>query len=265
MVRGRGRRLQCAPPFGPAAPARRRRTSPPPLARRNLGRERRRGLAARPCRRRRVEALFRPQERRQTRRGEIQLFSNRYFSVDLEAFHGLDVLVSYDIHDARRVWVSTLDQRLICEAAWHGNSVGYFPRSVMEQAHERRVDNQVKRAERRVAAAAANRGVPTIELSALAPPSAANDALAPMVTALPEPSALPPAEGPRSSSDFDLVAWIMADPERMNARDARYLLDRIHASANFRLRLEVDGIDPAAVVEFARTTLAKATTGTSTT
>ncbi|ODN71210.1 Mu transposase C-terminal domain-containing protein [Methylobrevis pamukkalensis] len=75
-----------------------------------------------------ADAAFRPQTTRQVRRGEIQLFTNRYFAMDLEDFHEIEVLVAYDIHDASKVWVSTRDGRFICTANWHGNSVSYFPR-----------------------------------------------------------------------------------------------------------------------------------------
>jgi len=112
------------------------------------------------------DADFRPQERRHVLRGEIQLFTNRYFARELEEFHDCDVLVSYDIHDASKIWVSTLDQRHICVANFFGNSVSYFPRSVAEQAHEKRVENRLKRVERKRVAVAEEGMSPPLSLVA---------------------------------------------------------------------------------------------------
>ena len=48
--------------------------------------------------------LFRPYVKRRTRRALIELHTNEYFSLDLEPWHGMDVLVGFDIHDAGKVW-----------------------------------------------------------------------------------------------------------------------------------------------------------------
>lgn len=218
-----------------------------------------------------VEGLFRPQVRRTTRRGEIQLFTNRYFALELEEFSETEILVAYDIHDASRVWAFTLQQQLICEATYHGNTVSYFPRSVVEQAHERRVDNQVRRAQARVTAAEANRGVPMIEAAAL-PPRLNPIIVGPEIVAELGPA---PANAnahtsinnpivsiwaptpPKAGDDIGLVKWIAADPSRLNAGDALYLRDRIRNSQTFQLRLEVEGIDHAAISALCRDLLTR--------
>ncbi|MTD33715.1 DNA-binding protein [Paludibacterium denitrificans] len=46
--------------------------------------------------------LFRPQVERVIRRGEIQLYGNRYFSRELEEFHGEQLRIGYDVNDASR-------------------------------------------------------------------------------------------------------------------------------------------------------------------
>lgn len=92
-----------------------------------------------------METLFRPQIARITQRGEILLFNNRYFSKDLEEFHGETIFVAYDIHDASKVWVHNEDGQLICTAEANGNRRAYFPQSVSEQAKDKRLDAQLKR------------------------------------------------------------------------------------------------------------------------
>lgn len=92
-----------------------------------------------------AEDLFRPYEECKVRRGEIQLFSNRYFSKELAEFHGDTVLVGYDIHNADRITVRDEDGRLICYAYWNANKRAYFPQSKVEQARQRRADGRLRR------------------------------------------------------------------------------------------------------------------------
>jgi putative transposase len=94
-----------------------------------------------------LAALFRPRLVRTIARGEVELFGNRYFSKELEEFHGLKAHVAYDIHDADRVWIHTPEGRLICEAVCNGNRRAYMPRAVVEQARERRGAGRAKRLE----------------------------------------------------------------------------------------------------------------------
>lgn len=92
-----------------------------------------------------AEDLFRPYEERKVRRGEIELFGNRYFSADLEQWHGDNVLVGYDIHNADRIVVRDEDGRLICYAHWNANKRSYFPMSKIEQARQNRADGRMRR------------------------------------------------------------------------------------------------------------------------
>ncbi|MHA3079520.1 transposase [Acinetobacter sp. ANC 5502] len=92
-----------------------------------------------------AEDLFRPYEERKVRRGEIEIFGNRYFSKDLEQYHGVNVLVGYDIHDANRVVVRDEEGRLICYAGWNANKRNYFPVSKVEQARQNRADGRLRR------------------------------------------------------------------------------------------------------------------------
>lgn len=92
-----------------------------------------------------LATLFRPRVARTLARAEIRLFNNIYFARELEEFHGLEVHVAYDIHDASKVWVYLPDGRLICEAQANGNSKHYFPVPVVEQARQKRAAGREKR------------------------------------------------------------------------------------------------------------------------
>lgn len=94
-----------------------------------------------------VAYLFRPQIVRTVERGKVKLFNNVYFSHDLTEFHGLEVIVGYDVQDAEFVWIFDDNQRFICKAEWHGNSTDYFPKSVREQAKDKRDETRLKRIE----------------------------------------------------------------------------------------------------------------------
>lgn len=94
-----------------------------------------------------LQNVFRPRIERTVRRGELQLFNNRYFSRLLEEFHDEPVHVAYDIHDAQWVWVYHPDGRFICKAEFGANERHYFPMPFVEQAREKRADARVKRLE----------------------------------------------------------------------------------------------------------------------
>ncbi|WP_238121989.1 MULTISPECIES: Mu transposase C-terminal domain-containing protein [unclassified Xanthobacter] len=194
------------------------------------------------------DADFRPQEKRRVMRAEIQIFTNRYFAVELEEFHERDVLVAYDIHDASKVWVSTLNQQFICVATYYGNSVSYFPRTVVEQAHEKRVENRLKRVERKRLAVAEEAQPPTLTLAASGeePAIAALPAASPILTVVAENAPADPARRPNFGDDVDMAKWLIAHADQITGHDARHLLDRMRSST-FRLRLQADDVDPAAL------------------
>lgn len=92
-----------------------------------------------------AEDLFRPYEERKVLRGEISLFNNKYFSMELEQFHGEMVLVGYDIHNAQQITVRTLEGRFICYAVWNANKRDYFPVPKVQQARELRAAGRNRR------------------------------------------------------------------------------------------------------------------------
>ncbi|MCY1393859.1 Integrase core domain protein [compost metagenome] len=92
-----------------------------------------------------VADLMRPQVIRPALRGEVTWAGQRYYLKALVDLHGEDVRVAYDVRDASRVWVRTLDGELIGEALLDGNSGDYMPKTIIEQAAEKRERGQFKR------------------------------------------------------------------------------------------------------------------------
>jgi putative transposase len=94
--------------------------------------------------------LFHPQAKRVVQSGEVQLFNNLYFNLELEEWHGQEMLVGYDVHDPGKVWVRDEHQRHICVAELDGNKSDYFPQSVTDQARKRREQSRTRRLERKL-------------------------------------------------------------------------------------------------------------------
>ncbi|MFZ6687540.1 Mu transposase C-terminal domain-containing protein [Undibacterium sp. SXout11W] len=90
-------------------------------------------------------ALFRPQMMRTIRRAEVELFGMRYSNAALTEFNGEQMAVSYDIHDPQTVWIYNADGRLICSAELNANAAPYMPKSVVQQAQEKRTAGREKR------------------------------------------------------------------------------------------------------------------------
>lgn len=97
-----------------------------------------------------ADDLFRPYKEATTRRGEITLFTNRYFSHDLAPYHGEKMRVGFDIHDASRVWVRNQAGQLICVAEFEANKQHYFPQSFIDQAAEKRAKGKIKRSQAKI-------------------------------------------------------------------------------------------------------------------
>ncbi|WP_325950230.1 Mu transposase C-terminal domain-containing protein [Pseudomonas putida] len=92
-----------------------------------------------------VSDLMRPQVVRRTSRGEITWDGNRYFLNELRHIHGDDVRIAYDVRDASRVWVRTMEGELIGEALLDGNASDYMPLNRIEKGREKRAQGQLKR------------------------------------------------------------------------------------------------------------------------
>jgi putative transposase len=94
-----------------------------------------------------LEDCFRPYEVRTVRRCEIKLFKSIYFNTALTYFHEQEVQVGYDIHDSSKVYVRDLEGRFVCTAELDANKTDYIPKSMLEEAREKRAMGRIKRLE----------------------------------------------------------------------------------------------------------------------
>lgn len=90
---------------------------------------------------------FMPSVLRVPSRGWVSFLGGSYFCDELMRgdVDGRQVRVAYDLHDASRVWVWTLQGEFVCEASATANRMGYFPEAAIERARRTRVDGIVKR------------------------------------------------------------------------------------------------------------------------
>lgn len=192
--------------------------------------------------------LFRPYEKRNTRRALVELFGNTYFAPALEAFHGEDVLVGYDTTDASRVWVRALDGRFIAVAEFEGHKTSFFPVSVAQQAAEKRTLGRLARNEAHRAEIMAELNPdtllehqPSVNFTTEALTEAAD-----LIEVMAQPEAPEPqqfnADGrPLFSDDIPWVRWLLENPGRMTAQDAEGLRTLMQ-SPSFQLELEMNGV-----------------------
>lgn len=92
-----------------------------------------------------IRALFMPAMMRTPTRGWVRLLNQWYHADDLMEVDGQQCRVHYDIHDAHRVWVYTVDGRFVCECQHEGNSMDFMPLPAIEVARHRRVQAALKR------------------------------------------------------------------------------------------------------------------------
>jgi putative transposase len=176
--------------------------------------------------------LFRPYEVRTVRRGEVSLGSNRYFHKALDGYHGRQVRVGYDLHDASRVWVRDLDGRLICIAGFEANSRAFFPVPMVEQKRQERAKGRERRLEAHLEEVRAELGEPNVldaEYSAdLTPEQAA--AADEQLRALSAPP-----QGDEVELDPDILFWREAikQPHLLTEDQREYLNARIERSPAF--------------------------------
>jgi len=120
-----------------------------------------------------LDTLFRPEVERTVRNGWLDMLNFQYFSMDLAAYHGKRVRVSYDLDDASSVKVYDPDGHCICRAELNGNKHPAFDvDSVRALHHKKRADNRAKRLKNQLAEVEAERrGVVDVQanIKALAP------------------------------------------------------------------------------------------------
>jgi len=103
-----------------------------------------------------AEAVVRPRERRAVRRQMVELHKRMYFHDALSLYDGKRVVVEYDLHDDRTVWVFDDRDRFIC-APQLVSTIGVLPTSRLEEQRDKRLAGQVKRLQRAADEAVARR------------------------------------------------------------------------------------------------------------
>ena len=188
--------------------------------------------------------LFRPYERRRVVRGQVQLFGQSYYSIELETLdrHGTDVQVGYDIHDPEQVWVRDLDGRLLCIAELDANKAPYFPQSRVERARETRAAARLKRLENHADEVRAELGggaPPRPEPEPLTDEQRANAAavLARLAPAEPAPT---DGDRPIFESDIQMYRWLLEHPAQATEADWDYIARAARESAALRLQMQLE-------------------------
>lgn len=208
--------------------------------------------------------LFRPYVKRRTRRSLVEWLKNKYFHIDLEAYHGTDVLIGYDIHDATRVWVRALDKtsegerpgKLICIAEFAGNEQRYVPHSYEQEAIEKRHKARKRRLETHMAEVDAE----------LAPAELIDGSIQPVIETVPvtkpalvinndvAPKLRANADGtPIFPDDLSLARWVLENPDLMKPHHRDVLRDCL-SIPSARESFELRGIDLSALGRVLRST-----------
>jgi putative transposase len=196
--------------------------------------------------------LFRPQVKHKTMRGLIRLFNNDYFGGKLlEAYGGEWVRVSYDIHDASKVWVYNEDGRLICEAVWGGHVTSYVPVAFAELAHEKRVAGKVQRLEAHLDTARAELGPPLLEHSptvnfSIEQLHAAENVIDLVAATRPGAPAPIAAGRPTFADDVSWARWLVKNPTEITAKDRDQLRAQMRRS-EFLTLCEWEGVAKASL------------------
>ena len=201
-------------------------------------------------------AAFRPQEIRDTHRGMVSLFGNSYFHRTLEPYHDKQVKVSYDIHDARQVWVYAITGHFICQAEFEGNKQAYFPVTKASLDERRRTEGRLRRndAHRDEILAEAGPGLvidhQPAEIFSPAQMQAAEAEYARLEARSAEPvpcAVATPGERPdRFADDASWARWVLENPQAALDEDRRELRRKLR-DRNFRMLLEMQGLDVGAL------------------
>ncbi|MGA8147789.1 MAG: Mu transposase C-terminal domain-containing protein [Gallionellaceae bacterium] len=171
--------------------------------------------------------LFRPYKIGKTHRAEVRLHGNVYFHKDLEQYHGERVRIGYDIHNAERVWVRDMQERLICVAEFEANKKAYFPVSQQQAADEKRAAGRIRRAEAKIEEAQAELAPPqTIEWGQVhiqAPFVPFPGVPAIQAEPLPENAEYLPVTRPIFTTDAQKYRWLRTNPSQKIDQDEAWL------------------------------------------
>jgi putative transposase len=117
-----------------------------------------------------LAALWMPEVVRTPQRGRVSLFGNSYCKGDLVDLlpENAKVRVRYDLHDAHRVWLLTMDGVYLGAADWDSHKAAAFPVPKMDQLRAARAAGKVRRGEQIIAEAQAELD-PVIDLAPAEP------------------------------------------------------------------------------------------------
>lgn len=202
--------------------------------------------------------LFRPHEIRRARRCLIELGTNSYFATELDAWHGKDVFVGYDLRDASRVWVREIDildgerhpGRLICVAAFGGNKTRYVPLSMERAALEKRAKGRKRRLDAKLKVVAEELHPPTLftipkdrPIPVEAPEFDGADAPRALVQVARIEAARASANGrPIFFDDYEFALWISDHPSEATETDRESVLELLMSDAS-KNWLRIKGVD----------------------
>lgn len=214
--------------------------------------------------------MFRPYEVRRVSRCLVQFNTNSYFSNDLEAWHGKDVVVGHDIADGRQVWIREIDVvdgeqvpgRLICVAEFEGNKRDYVPMTVLRRAEGRRYAGRLRRAHDNIEEIEAEFRPSRLIEAVPARPEAFSGVARTIAVAPPAQPASQPAPAPRLAAngrpifgeDEDFALWITAHPDEVHQGDREFIRTHLLASQTTRDLLVHAGVDLDALRALARAT-----------
>ena len=206
--------------------------------------------------------LFRPYVKRRTRRAQIDWLKNDYFHIDLEAYHGREVLVGYDIHNGDYVWVREISAdkhgdevpgKLICIAKFAGNTQRYIPQTYQNAANEKRHKQRKRRLQSHMDEVDAELS-PLLQITANQQPvfdvsagpelvAIDGDIVAPKPVKLSQP-VKPKQRGgiPIFPDDLSLAKWAIENAELLK-ENHRALLKECLVSPTARDHFELEGID----------------------
>ena len=232
-----------------------------------------------------LDDMFRPYVVRRTRRGLVEWLGNSYFAVDLDLLDGQDVAVGYDIRDASKVWVRTIELvddervpgRLVAIAAFEGHKTRYVPYSAEQKAIETRnkgrkgrllkkldvveqelrpstiIDMMIRKATHpAIAAPASTQPASTQPASPeIAPNLSAAYGTTP--ASLEGATPLRAGERPICHDDVSLARWLAANPDRATASDIELLRELLTSHSTNEL-LRMSGVDLERLRSIARST-----------
>ena len=207
--------------------------------------------------------------KRRTRRALIEWKDNEYFHIDLEAYHGREVIVGFDIHNGDQVWVREISTdkegneapgKLICIAKFAGNERRYIPQTFQNDANEKRLKSRMKRHNekgQKIETEFSN--LKQLELSAI-PEMPTIEPAGPVLVVdnkkksnKPQPVPCRADGAPVFPDDLSLARWAIENPDKLLPHHVRVLADCLSIPA-VRAHFEGEGVDLMSLRDAIRST-----------